>query len=156
MERAEIIATLRGRADEAQAICAGLSDEEMRRRPTEDEWSLLEICCHVRDAASIGGTRIRRLVEEDNPAIAAYDEQALAAEHEYPHQDPHTVLVALRAYWSGLAYELEGLRDGDWERAGTHPERGRVTVWSQAERQVRHTAGHLEQMRAVRAAIRPA
>ena len=49
VEPAQIIGTLRARADEVRAICVGLDDEQMRRRPKENEWALLEICCHLRD-----------------------------------------------------------------------------------------------------------
>jgi hypothetical protein len=153
MERDEIIATLRGRADEAQAICAGLSDQEMRRRPAEGEWSLLEICCHLRDTASEEAMRIRRMVEEDNPTLPLYDQDQWAAERNYAAEDPERAFVGLRAFWNGLAYLLEGLADEDWSRPGVHPEAGSVTVQPWAAAEVRHTAEHLEQMRAVREAI---
>jgi hypothetical protein len=121
-----------------------LSDDEMRQRLAEGEWSLLEVCCHLRDAVNIGGVRIRRLLEEDNPTFEAGGRPA-AAESAHQQEDPRAALMALRAFWSGLAYQLEGLSDADWERGG-----------AQAERQVQHSAEHLEQMRAMRAAIRPA
>ncbi len=54
------------------------------------------------------------------------------------------------AFWGGLAYLLEGLADAQWERAGTHPERGVITVRSRTERQVAHAKAHLAQIRAIR------
>ena len=38
---------------------------------------------------------------------------------QYAEDDPRRVRTALRAFWGGLAYELEGLTDEQWERAGT-------------------------------------
>jgi len=156
MEPAQIIGTLRVRADEVRAICAGLSDAQLRQRPAENEWAMLEICCHLRDNASEETTRIRRMIEEDNPALSLYDQDAWATERNYAGEDPKRVLTALRAYWNGLAYLLEGLSDDDWWRPGVHPEAGAITVQPWAAAEVQHSEQHLEQMRAVRAIVRPA
>jgi hypothetical protein len=150
MDRTEIAAYLRQVPDLIEEALHGLSDDELRRRPSPDEWSALEICCHLRDSAEIEGQRIRRLAEEDEPALEAWDEQELAAERNYPQDDPRRVRTALRAFWGGLAYQLESLTDEQWERAGTHPEWGAVTVRSRAEREVEHAQAHLEQLRAIR------
>jgi hypothetical protein len=60
------------------------------------------------------------------------------------------VRTALRAFWGGLAYQLEGLSDEEWERGGTHPEFGPVTVCSRAEAEVEHAQAHVEQLRGIR------
>ncbi len=150
MDRTEITAYLRQLPDLIEEALQGLSDDELRRRPSPDEWSALEVCCHLRDSAEIEGQRVRRLVEEDEPAIEAWDEQELAAERNYPEDDSRRVRTALRAFWGGLAYQLEGLSDQQWERGGTHPETGPVTVRSRAEDEVEHAQAHLEQLKTVR------
>ncbi len=149
-DRDEIIAYLRGVPAEAEGICAGLSDEQMRTRPGVAEWSLIELVCHLRDWASEEGVRVRRLVEEDNPTLVPYDEQAWAAERNYQGEDARRALTAMRAFCTGLAYLLDGLSDAQWERPGFHPERGPVTVRSRAEAEVTHARDHLAQMRGVR------
>ncbi len=150
MDRTEITAYLRQVPDLIEEALHGLSDDELRRRPSPDEWSALEVCCHLRDYAQEEGVRVRRLVEEDEPALEAYDQEARAIERNYQGEDIRRVHTALRAFWGGLAYQLEGLSDQQWERGGTHPERGAVTVRSRAERQVAHAQAHLEQLRAIR------
>ncbi len=148
MNRDEIIATLRGLPDEIDALTAGLSDEQMRSRPSPDEWSVLEVCCHLRDSAEIEGMRIRRLVEEENPTLEPYDQESLARDRDYQGDDPRRVRTAVRAFWGGLAYQLERLSDQEWQRAGTHPEQGRVTAASRGERMAEHAREHLSQLRA--------
>ncbi|MGH2669870.1 MAG: DinB family protein, partial [bacterium] len=128
MERHEITSYLRTVPDEIERVCAGLSDEQLRRRPSPNDWSVLELVCHLRDSAQEEGTRVRRLVEEEHPTLVPYDQDAWAVERDYRGQDPRKVLTALRAFFSGFAYQLEGLTDEQWQRAGTHPEIGRVTV----------------------------
>ena len=147
MEREEILATLRDLPERVDAACEALGDEQLRRRPSAGEWSLLEVLCHLRDAAEIEGTRIRRLVEEDEPLLEPYDQEALARDRNYAGDDPRRVRTALRAFWGGLAYQLEHLSDDQWQRAGTHPERGRVTVASRAELNAEHAQEHMAQLR---------
>lgn len=153
MDREEIIATLRHVPDDVDAACRGLSDEQMRRRPAGEAWSVLEIVCHLRDSVSEEGVRVRRLVEEENPTLVPYDQDAWAVERRYGEEDPRRALTALRAFWAGLAYQLENLSDEQWARAGIHPETGPVTVHSRAERQAEHGRDHLAQMREVRTGI---
>jgi hypothetical protein len=150
MDRNEIIAAFRSRPAEVEAACSGLSDEEMRQPPAEGGWSVLEICCHLRDTASAEGARIRRMIEEDKPELALYDQDAWAIERNYAAQDPKRVFTALRAFWNGLAYLLEGLTDEEWSRPGVHPEAGPTSVEPWAAAEVRHTQEHMEQIRALR------
>jgi len=150
MDRTEITAYLRQVPDLIDETIDGLSDEALRRRPSPDEWSILEVCCHLRDAAEEEGVRVRRLAEEENPTLVPYDQEALARERDYQGDDIRRVRTALRAFWGGLAYQLEGLTDEQWERAGIHPEIGTVTVRSRAERQVEHGQAHLVQLKALR------
>ncbi|MCH7836187.1 MAG: DinB family protein [Chloroflexi bacterium] len=150
MDRAEITAYLRSVPDLIEEVLQGLSDDELRRRPSPDDWSALEVCCHLRDGAEEEGNRIRRLVEEDKPTLEPYDQEAWARDRNYGGDDPRRVRTALRAFWGGLAYQLEGLSDPQWERGGTHPECGPVTVRSRAELEVEHAQAHLEQLKAIR------
>ena len=147
MEHVEILAALRDLPEQVDAACEGLSDEQLRRRPSADEWSLLEVLCHLRDAAEIEGMRIRRLVEEDEPLLEPYDQEALARDRNYAGDDPRRVRTALRAFWGGLAYQLEHLSEEQRQLAGTHSERGRVTVASRAELNAEHAQEHIAQLR---------
>lgn len=63
------------------------------------------------------------------------------------------ILTALRAFSGGNAYVLERLSEEQWQRGGRHEERGPITVGGYAEQQVEHVRAHLEQIRALRAAL---
>ncbi len=153
MEREELLRILRSTPDEVQTACEGLSNEQLRTPPSAGGWSLLEITCHLRDSAAEEGLRIRRLIEEDRPTLAPYDQDARAREREYQREDPRRALTGLRAFWTGLAYQLEGLSEDEWQREGIHLEVGSVSVGSRAEDEVRHAREHLAQMQDVRAAL---
>ena len=160
MSHDDIISTLRSSPDAVQALCQGLTDDQLRQRPLdgaegESGWSLLELICHLRDSAQEDGVRIRRLVEEDNPTLVPYDQEAWARDRNYNSDDPKKALVAMRAMITGLAYQLENLSEQQWARAGQHPERGAVSVLSIAEQCANHDRDHLAQMRGVREGLRP-
>ena len=150
MDSAQTTDYLRQVPDLIDEAIQGLTDDELRHRPSPDEWSALEICCHLRDAAQEEGVRVRRLVEEEGPTLEPYDQEVWARERNYQGDDIRRVRTALRAFWGGLAYLLEGLTDEQWERGGTHPEWGAVTVRSRAELEVEHAQAHLEQLRGMR------
>ncbi len=155
MNRQEIIAAIRALPDAVEALAEGLADDQLRWRPGPDQWSILEVCCHLRDSAEIEGLRIRRLVNEDNPLIEAYDQEELARQRRYNEDDWARVRTALRAYWGGLAYLLENLTDEDWQRGGTHQETGPITVASRAQLNAEHARMHIEQIREIRQKLVP-
>ena len=155
MERDEIVGLIRATPDLIANICRGLSDEQLRRRPAESEWSLLELACHLRDSAIEEGMRARRMVEEDNPALDSYDQLQRAIERNYSGADIDSVMTALRAYWTGYAYQLERFSEAEWERPGFHPQDGPVSVCIRAELEMKHTEAHVAQMQATRQAVTP-
>ena len=153
MTRREIIEAIRSLPNGVDDLTGGLTDEQLRWRPAPDQWSILEVCCHLRDSAEIEGGRIQRLANEDNPFIEAFDQEELARARNYIGEDPKLVRTALRAYWGGLAYLLEGLGEGEWRRGGTHQETGPTTIALRAQLNAHHAHMHIEQMRAIREKI---
>ena len=149
MERDEIIATIRSLPDEIERLLNGLSDTQLRRRENGDAWSVIEVCCHLRDAGEQSVLRISRLAHEDSPVLEPYDEQQLAIERNYRQDDIARVLPAIRAVWTALAETLERLPPEAWLRAGSHPERGALTLASEAERYANHTRIHIDQVRSL-------
>jgi len=150
MTRREIIEAIRSLPNEIDALSGGLSDDQLRWRLAPDQWSILEVCCHLRDSAEIEGRRIRRLANEDNPFIEAFDQEELARARNYIGDDPKRVRTALRPCWGGLAELLEGLSEADWQRPGTHRETGPTTIAQRAQLNADHARTHIEQMREIR------
>jgi len=153
VERSEILRALRALPDEIDELTRDLSEEALRRRPAEGDWSILEVCCHLRDSAQEEGLRVRRLVEEESPTLVPYDQEAWAIERDYRGDDIGRVRTAVRAFWGGLAYQIEGLSDEQWERGGLHPEQGPVTVRGCAQGMAEHAREHVAQIGAIRGQI---
>lgn len=153
VNRDEIIDALRALPWQVEELTQGLSEEALRWRPSPDQWSIKEVCCHLRDFSEIGGERIRRMLEEDDPLLPAYDQEALARQRDYQNDNMPLVLTALRAYSGGLAYLLENLKEEDWRRRGRHQERGPIIMATYAQRLAEHAREHLEQLRALRSRL---
>ena len=67
MSRQEMVDTLRALPGQIEALVRDLDEEALCWRPTPDQWSIKEVCAHLRDSLEIDGERIRRMLEEDEP-----------------------------------------------------------------------------------------
>ena len=111
---------------------------------------MLEICCHLRDAAAIEYERLDRMAREDNPVIETYDQAAMARDGRYDEADIDQVRADLRQWWEKLATLLAAQPHDAWQRTGRHTERGTITLGWRAQRQAEHPREHFEQMRQAR------
>jgi hypothetical protein len=150
VSRQQIIDALRALPGQIEELVQGLSEDALGWRPSPGEWSIKEVCCHLRDSFEIDGERIRLMLSKDEPFLAAYDQEALARERDYQNESMPLVLTALRAFSGGLAYLLENLGEGEWQRRGRHEERGPIGIAQYAQLLADHARQHLEQIRALR------
>lgn len=126
------------------------SDEVLARPPAPGEWSARQALEHLRYAEELLATRIRRLLEEDDPDLAAaavWAETPASDEGTADTGEPASAIAArIGELRHATVTRLAGLDDAAWGRAGRHAEWGRVTVLSQAAYFARHEASHLAQL----------
>ena len=113
---------------------------EKLRTTMLDQWSALEVIGHVTDAAEIFAERVARCVNEDNPAVASYDQDALAAERRNNERDPMDFSRRLLAAHSRIVQLL--LAPGAAARPGRHSAWGQVDAGHFATYQADHSHGH--------------
>jgi hypothetical protein len=112
-----------------------------RLRATKfDQWTAVEIIGHLADAAEIFADRVRRCIEEERPAIASYDQDAIAAERRNNERDPLELSRRLSAAHSRIVQLLQ--RPGAAERPATHSDWGEVDAGHFAAYQADHSHGH--------------
>src|ERR1044072_1311557 len=62
-------------------LAGELKDDDLRWKPTDEEWSVLEHLCHLKDIEQEGyALRIKKLIHETEPYLADIDGGRLATE----------------------------------------------------------------------------
>jgi hypothetical protein len=119
---------LRAAAAAWQEVLAGAGSgaADLRRRPDDSTWSVLEYSCHVRDVVRLYDSRLQRMLTEDDPLYANWDQDATAVEERYAEQDPAVVAAELATAAELLAARFDGV--ADWERPGRRSDGASFTV----------------------------
>jgi hypothetical protein len=150
-DRKRLLARYRDGADEVDAALAGITEEELDRRPAPGDWTAREVVHHLADSEATAYVRLRRLVAEDEPVIQGYDEPEYARRLHYDRPIASSLAV-LRAVRQGSLDLLESLSEAEWGRTGTHSESGAYSVDRWLEIYASHSHDHAIQIREARAA----
>lgn len=98
-------------------------EENLLARPGDDDFSLTEHACHLRDLEREGYlVRVRRMLAETAPELGGFDGKAIAEERDYRAQDAHAAaqdfaaarreLLALLAPLSADGFRREAVLSG--------------------------------------------
>lgn len=136
-------------ADLEDAV-AGISDAELDATPPDGGWTPRMVVHHCADSESMASIRLRRLIAEDSPVIAGYDEPEWARRLHYDRPIA-TSLAVVRAVRAASLELLRALTPAEWERTGTHAESGAYSVDRWLEIYAEHTHEHADQIRRARA-----
>ncbi len=101
-----------------------------RVRPDEACWSALEYGCHVRDVFLLGVYRVGRMLEEDNPRFANWNQDDTAVAERYDLQDPLEVASEILAAAHALANVYDTVQGDQWSRPGLRSDGSPFTVES--------------------------
>src|SRR3989304_9475079 len=149
-ESSWLLKALREAAHELESQLWGLEEEELRRRGSEDGWSLKEIAAHLRDCEEHFLSTLELIFSRDEPRLRAFDADALVLERDYRSADLYELLEPFGSPRQ-RSVRLLWMEDG-WSRAGVHPYRGAVTVAQLVREQSEHDLEDLWQARRGRAA----
>jgi FMN phosphatase YigB (HAD superfamily) len=143
---ASLIAVMLSTPAAISGLLSGLSDSDMTKRPIQNEWSLTEIVCHLRDTElEVNLPRLRMLLELDDPFIPARVTNAWAQERDYNNQD---IVQALEVFTSARMVTLEllhGLKD-EWQRKARHAIFGPTDLFELVKFMVEHDKLHIRQI----------
>ena len=154
--RADLLRQYAAAADEVRLAVEHLDDAALDRRPADEPggWTARQIVHHLADSEMTSAIRLRRLLAEDEPEIAAYDENEFARRLHYDDRPIGPSLDALAAARSTSVQLLERLTEEDWARTGTHTESGTYGVEDWLRIYAAHGHDHADQIRrAVGAAV---
>jgi hypothetical protein len=143
--RAALMTQYRAGAAVVAEALAGATDAELDARPADGGWTAREVAIHVTDSELSAAVRLRRLIAEDRPLIAAYDEELYAERLHYDRPIAASV-AALAAVRTLSAELLDRLTDEEWQRAGTHSDSGPYSVMTWLEMYGPHAHDHADQI----------
>jgi hypothetical protein len=126
--RGEIIKTLRATPVVLRALVEDIDDARLRRRPAPGEWAIIEVVGHLADTEERALARVRRMLTEDDPELAPFDQEALAEQRHYLELDLEEELARLEELRRQHLAELEALDGSGWARTGRHGEHGELSV----------------------------
>jgi DinB family protein len=149
MDRTELLDRFRTGYDDVVDALAGITSDELDRRPPGSDWTAREVIHHLADSETTAYVRLRRIIAEDNATIVGYDEEEFARRLHYdrPFEPSLAVLRAVRAASLQL---LESLTEEEWQRAGTHTESGVYSVEDWLRIYASHSHDHADQIRRAR------
>lgn len=103
------------------------------------DWSWLDVIGHVADTAELFAGRLRRIVEESEPALPTIDTDGWVAERR-ASRDPITCASRIQAEHMRIVQLLDS--PGAATRIGVHGTHGRVDGGWIADYQLRHSREH--------------
>ena len=125
---------------------ATFSRREMVIRPAPDKWSVQEVLAHLADVEEVGMRgRVAAIVEEENPTLPYFDQEARAIEYEYNKADPRKSLARLERQRRANLKWLRKLRPAQLKRVGVHEQVGEISAEEMITEWAFHDLGHLKQ-----------
>jgi HAD superfamily hydrolase (TIGR01549 family) len=117
------------------------------QHPFENEWSPLEIVCHLRDYESaVHRARLMRILNEENPFIAQSPQPPPPGQMDDCAGDGLAVAHCFLEERLKTIEFIEGLTSDDWQRPARHSVFGPTTLLEMAYFTAQHDRLHLRQL----------
>ncbi|HSY82316.1 MAG TPA: DinB family protein [Gemmatimonadaceae bacterium] len=146
---ADMLAAQRSAPATLAQLISGVPDDTLHRRPAPGKWSIVEIIAHLAEDELTSSWRYRQMLEHDGVALLGFDQELWARLGDYNSWTARDALDMFRLLRQANVTVLSHLSPAEWERSGTHAERGRLTVRSLAAHMVGHDANHIAQIQRI-------
>lgn len=103
---------------DAEAWARALAHPGAGRRPAPGVWSPVEYACHVRDVHRVMAERVRRMLADDDPVFANWDQDVTAVEERYDLAVAAEVAPQLAEAAAGAAELYRSVPLDAWSRPG--------------------------------------
>ncbi len=143
----ELIDALNATPETLKGLLSRVAVEQARSAKGGDEnWSVVEVICHLRDAEEISLGRVKTIRDQDCPRITRYDQEVLARERNYREDDPYAALEAFTGFRKQHTAELAALSVEEWERSGEFEAFGPMTISAHTVHKLYHDCVHCAQI----------
>lgn len=135
------------------AIYADLDQDALHWRPASDNWSLLEVLCHLADEDRDDfRTRLRLTLDQNGEAWPPTDPESWVKTRAYAERDPAEALADFKTERQRSIQWLQGLVAPDWSVVHDHPRGFQLSAGDLLLSWVVHDAAHLRQIANLRLA----
>lgn len=143
----ELIDLFRATPDILHGLLANVTQEQANQaRGGDENWSVIEVLCHLRDAEERNLERVHLMRTQEMPIIEGYDQEAWAKERNYAAVSLTDALTAYLKFRTDFLAELALLAPEDWNRRGRHSEQGEISIINYAHHLAMHDSIHLAQI----------
>jgi len=134
-------------AEAMAALARNISDAQARWKPAPEEWSVLEVICHLYDEEREDfRTRTRLTLENPEADWPPIDPVGWVTARGYNQREPQTSLEAfLQERQTSLKW-LASLQNPNWASTHTHPRAGSMTAGDVLNAWVAHDHLHIRQL----------
>jgi hypothetical protein len=148
--RKELLERFRSGPGKLERSIDGLGENELEFRPAPGKWTIREICIHLSDSEIVGAHRIRKVLAEENGLLIGYDQDKWASRLNYGKRNLNNAVELFRLLRKSTAELFEDLSEDDWQRTGSHNERGPMTLIDLVQMYAEHCENHISQIRQIR------
>jgi uncharacterized damage-inducible protein DinB len=150
----ELIEKLTRSREDLLQRAAGLPDDALRRRPRDEQWSVLEVLAHLPAVDEHWLAQAMAIRADPTYVFVPFDDERWKQEHAGVRELPAAlVLTQVEDAHASVLRALAALPAGDLGRAGRHPRGVPYTVRDVFLRYIPHDQSHAEQIDAIRAGL---
>jgi hypothetical protein len=131
----------------------GLTPQDLQAFPIPGTWSIQQIVIHLVDSDLIIAERIKRIIAEPKPEIAAFDESLWTKNLFYHDQSVEDALALMELNRRQITRVLRKLDPALFDRVGFHSERGPLKLSQFVDAFDHHVDHHLKFIREKRAKL---
>jgi hypothetical protein len=128
--------------------------DDLRERPSDEEWSVVELLGHITDSELVTSGRYRWALAEKEPPLQSFDQEAWSDQFNHRSDDPELLLTLFGALRLANLDLWERTPSEDRGRFGIHAERGPESYDLLFRLQAGHGRMHLAQAKAALAQAR--
>lgn len=129
--------------------------EALKRPPAPGKWPVTAIIMHLAEDELVSSWRYRQMLEQDDPQLAGFDQDLWADLGDYASCEAAEALELFRLLREANLRMFGRLTREQWQRRGTHSERGKLTVRDLCQHMAAHDINHIEQIRRIVASVAP-
>ena len=103
------------------SFSCNLTEEDWRKGPTQDDWAMNEIVCHLRDTEiEVHQMQLRRMIERADAFIPRPESDVWANERAYSNVDGRLALTEFASARIESLKTLRGVSEEIWMRSARH------------------------------------